>query len=225
MCSHFDIKSDRPKIFIPFMSEFQAYLQVGFEHITDPKGYDHILFIVALCAIYTLRDWKKVLILVTAFTVGHSLTLALATFNIIAFRRDVIELLIPITILVTAIVNMFYDIPKTTLVRQERGSPARYGLALGFGLIHGMGFSGYLHELLGSESSIWQPLLAFNLGLEAGQVLIVLALLILTFLIVDLARVPKRSWNYIISGVVAGMALSLIINNALFQESLSIMFQ
>lgn len=197
------------------MSEFQAYIQVGFEHITDPKGYDHVLFIVALCAIYTLRDWKKVLILVTAFTVGHSITLALATFKLITFRQDVIELLIPITILITAIVNMFYNIPKTTLVRQEKGSPLRYALALGFGLIHGMGFSGYLRDLLGGESSIWQPLLAFNLGLEAGQVLIVLALLLLTFLIVDLARVPKRTWNYITSGVVAGMALSLIINNDL----------
>jgi len=206
------------------MSEFQAYIQVGFEHITDPKGYDHVLFIVALCAIYTLRDWKKVLILVTAFTVGHSITLALATFEIITFRQDVIELLIPITILITAIVNMFYKIPKTTLVRQEKGSPLRYALALGFGLIHGMGFSGYLRDLLGGESSIWQPLLAFNLGLEAGQVLIVLVLLVLTFLIVDLARVPKRTWNYIISGVVAGMALSLIINNTLFQESLSTVF-
>jgi len=198
------------------MSEFQAYIQVGFEHITDPKGYDHVLFIVALCAIYTLRDWKKVLILVTAFTVGHSITLALATFKLITFRQDVIELLIPITILITAIVNMFYNIPKTTLVRQEKGSSLRYALALGFGLIHGMGFSGYLRDLLGGESSIWQPLLAFNLGLEAGQVLIVLVLLILTFLIVDLARVPKRTWNYIISGVVSGMALSLIINNDLF---------
>jgi len=198
------------------MSEFQAYIQVGFEHITDPKGYDHVLFIVALCAIYTLRDWKKVLILVTAFTVGHSITLALATFKLITFRQDVIELLIPITILITAIVNMFHNIPKTTLVRQEKGSSLRYALALGFGLVHGMGFSGYLRDLLGGESSIWQPLLAFNLGLEAGQVLIVLVLLVLTFLIVDLARVPKRTWNYIISGVVAGMALSLIINNDLF---------
>jgi uncharacterized membrane protein YfcA len=206
------------------MSEFQAYIQVGFEHITDPKGYDHVLFIVALCAIYTLRDWKKVLILVTAFTVGHSITLALATFRLITFRQDVIELLIPITILITAIVNMFHNTPKTTLVRQEKGSPLRYALALGFGLIHGLGFSGYLRDLLGGESSIWQPLLAFNLGLEAGQVLIVLALLLLTFLVVDLARVPKRTWNYIISGVVAGMALSLIINNTLFQESLSTVF-
>lgn len=199
------------------MSEFQAYLQLGFEHITDPRGYDHILFIVALCAIYTLRDWKRVLILITAFTVGHSLTLALATFNVISIRRDVIELLIPITILITAIINMFHRIPDTTLLTQARDSPLRYPLALGFGLIHGMGFSGYLHSLLGSESSIVQPLLGFNVGLELGQLLIVLALLLVTSLLVDLARVPRRSWNFVISGVVAGMALSIIIHDPLLQ--------
>ncbi len=203
------------------MSEFQAYLQLGFEHITDPRGYDHILFIVALCAIYTLRDWKKVLILVTAFTVGHSLTLALATFNVISFRRDVIELLIPLTILATAIINMFHHIPDTTLLTQARSSLLRYPLALGFGLIHGMGFSGYLHSLLGGESSIVEPLLGFNVGLELGQLLIVLALLMLTSLLVDLARVPRRSWNFVISGVVAGMALSIIIHDPLLQEIVS----
>lgn len=200
------------------MSEFQAYLQLGFEHITDPRGYDHILFIVALCAIYTLRDWKKVLLLVTAFTVGHSLTLALAMFDVISFRRDVIELLIPITILITAIVNMFHPIPDTTLLTQVRSSPLRYPLALGFGLVHGLGFSAYLTSLLGGESSIVGPLLGFNVGLEFGQLLVVLGLLLLTSLLVDLARVPRRSWNFVISGVVAGMALSIIIHDPLLQQ-------
>lgn len=199
------------------MSEFQAYLQLGFEHIIDPRGYDHILFIVALCAIYTLRDWKRVLILITAFTVGHSLTLVLGTLDVISIRRDVIELLIPITILVTAVINMFHRIPDTTLLTEARDSPLRYPLALGFGLIHGLGFSGYLHSLLGSESSIVQPLLGFNVGLELGQLLIVLALLLVTSLLVDLARVPRRSWNFVISGFVAGMALSIIIHDPLLQ--------
>ncbi len=146
------------------MTEFQAYLQLGFEHITDPNGYDHILFVIALCAIYTLRDWKKVLILVTAFTLGHSVTLALATLQVVSFRPDVIELLIPITILITAVVNMFHQIPKTTLVTQEKSSPLRYPLALGFGLIHGLGFSNYLHSLLGEESNIFEPLAGVQPG-------------------------------------------------------------
>lgn len=200
------------------MTEFQAYLQLGFEHITDPQGYDHILFVIALCAIYTLRDFKKVLILITAFTIGHSITLALATLNIVNFRSDVIELLIPITILVTAIINFFHKVPKTSLVNREKVSPMRYPLALIFGLIHGLGFSNYLRSLLGKESSIVEPLLAFNLGLELGQILIVLILLVLAFLVIDLSKKPKQNWNLIISGIIAGMALSLIINNDLFKE-------
>ncbi len=207
------------------MSEFEAYLQLGFEHITDPQGYDHILFVIALCTIYTLRDWKKVLILVTAFTVGHTVTLAMATLNMVSFRPDVIELLIPFTILVTALINMTYRIPKTTLVTETKSSPLRYALALGFGLIHGLGFSNYLRSLLGDESTIFQPLLAFNVGLELGQLLIVLVVLILAFFLIDLGRIPKRSWNFIVSGIVAGMALSLIINNELFQQTVSTLFQ
>ncbi|HEV7349215.1 HupE/UreJ family protein [Telluribacter sp.] len=200
------------------MSEFQAYLQLGFEHITDPNGYDHILFVVALCTIFTLRDWKKVLILVTAFTIGHSVTLALATLNIVSIRSDVIELLIPVTILITACMNFFHPTPKTTLVTEEKSSPLRYPLALLFGLIHGLGFSTYLRSLLGGEASILEPLLAFNVGLELGQILIVFIALLLAFAVVELFRAPKRSWNYIVSGIIAGMALSLIINNELFRQ-------
>ncbi|WP_247237013.1 HupE/UreJ family protein [Telluribacter sp. SYSU D00476] len=200
------------------MSEFQAYLQLGFEHITDPNGYDHILFVIALCAIYTLRDWKKVLILVTAFTIGHSVTLALATLNIINVRSDVIELLIPITILFTACMNFTHQTPKTTLSIREKSSPLRYPMALLFGLIHGLGFSTYLRSLLGSEASIVEPLLAFNVGLELGQILIVFVVLIIAFAIVELFRSSKHNWNYILSGIIAGMAISLIINNELFRE-------
>ena len=203
------------------MTEFQAYLQLGFEHIADPNGYDHILFVIALCAIYTLRDWKKVLLLVTAFTLGHSLTLALATLQIISFRSDVVEFLIPITILITAIVNLFHRIAKTTLVTEEKSSALRYPLAIGFGLIHGMGFSSYLRSLLGDESSIFQPLLAFNVGLELGQIMIVLIVLVLAFFVVELARVPKRTWNFVLSGIIAGMALWLIIQNEFFKNMMS----
>lgn len=195
------------------MSEFQAYLQVGFEHITDPNGYDHVLFIVALCAIYRLPDWKRVLILVTAFTVGHSVTLALATLQLVQFRSEVIEFLIPITILLTAVGNFFYKADAKT--DDARFQWFRYVLAVGFGLIHGLGFSSYLRSLLGKEQSIVQPLLAFNLGLEIGQLVIVFALLVVATLFGSLFRVSKHNWNLAFSGIVAGMALSLIINSEL----------
>ncbi|CCH56928.1 hypothetical protein BN8_06318 [Fibrisoma limi BUZ 3] len=199
------------------MNDFFIYLRLGFDHITDPSGYDHILFVVALCAVYTLRQWRQVLILVTAFTIGHSITLALATLRLINYRTDVIELLIPITILITAVANFFVQEPKSRLFDRPvtSQSRARYGLALLFGLIHGMGFSNYLRSLLGREADIVQPLLAFNIGLELGQLLIVSAVLLIAYVALEILNLRRRDWVLIVSGIVAGMALSLIINNEL----------
>ncbi|MEZ4900713.1 MAG: HupE/UreJ family protein [Spirosomataceae bacterium] len=197
------------------MSEFQAYLSLGFDHITDPNGYDHILFVIALCAIYSFQDWKKLLILITAFTVGHSITLALATLQLITYSSALIELLIPITIFITALTN-FAEPEK----QMSQSSKLRYGLALCFGLIHGMGFSNYLRSLLGSQESIIMPLFSFNVGLEIGQLLIVAIALLIFSVFIELVRVKKSTWNHLISGIVAGMALSLILNNELFRTVL-----
>lgn len=199
------------------MDEFLIYLRLGFDHITDPSGYDHILFVIALCAVYTLRQWRQVLILVTAFTIGHSITLALATLQLIRYKTALIELLIPVTILITAIVNFFFQETKSRITRPvtQRG---RYVLALLFGLIHGMGFSNYLRSLLGREVSIVKPLLAFNIGLEFGQLVIVAIVLVLTYIILDIARSSRLRWTLVVSGIVAGMALSLIINNQYLGE-------
>lgn len=200
------------------MNDFLIYLRLGFDHITDPRGYDHILFVVALCAVYTLRQWRQVLILITAFTVGHSITLALATLRLISYRTELIELLIPVTILITAVVNFFQQEPKTRqrFANRRPTAPGRYGLALAFGLIHGLGFSNYLRSLLGREANLIKPLLAFNIGLEIGQLLIVAIVLLLTYLFVDRLRMSRLRWILIVSGLVAGMALSLIINSEYF---------
>jgi len=197
------------------MSEFQAYLQLGFDHITDSRGYDHILFIIALCTIYTLVDWKKVIVLVTAFTIGHSITLALATMGIVKVNPDVIELLIPITILITAFLNFFHKNKKGSSYMKERVYSIRYPLALFFGLIHGLGFSNYLRSLLGKEADIFYPLLGFNIGLELGQLIIVFIVLSIAFVVIEILKVQKISWIHILSGIIVGMALSLIINNKL----------
>ncbi|WP_266362828.1 HupE/UreJ family protein [Tellurirhabdus rosea] len=193
------------------MEEFFVYLRLGFEHITDPGGYDHILFVVALCAIYTLQQWKQVLILVTAFTVGHSITLALATLGVINYSARLIETLIPITILLTAVTNFFYKAPTSRFAPDDSKGRLRYGLALVFGLIHGMGFSSYLRSLLGRETSIVKPLLAFNLGLELGQLVIVAVILTFAFVTIEMFRTKRHDWNLIVSGIVAGMAVSLLI--------------
>lgn len=189
------------------MSEFSMYFQLGYRHIIDVNGYDHILFIVALCAIYQLQDWKKLLILVTAFTIGHSVTLALSTLQIINFRSDIIEFLIPVTIFITALTNLFR---KNSVTNPSRFS-TNYFYALFFGLVHGLGFSNYLKSLLGKENSIFTPLLSFNLGLEIGQLIIVAFFMVISFVFVGLFNVARRDWTLVTSSAVVGIAITLMI--------------
>jgi hydrogenase/urease accessory protein HupE len=198
------------------MTEFEAYLRLGISHITDLNGYDHILFIVALCVIYQFKDWKKVLILVTAFTIGHSVTLALATLNLVRFPGNIIEFLIPITIALTALGNLFNKAGSGNRMTEQKPPRLRYIMALIFGLIHGLGFSNYLRSLLGKEASIFQPLLAFNIGLEIGQLAIVLVILCLAFIFQRMLRVAVRDWVLVVSGIVIGFALTLIIDTNIF---------
>lgn len=189
------------------MSEFQLYFGLGKDHILDyANGYDHILFVIALCALYQLRDWKQVLILVTAFTIGHSVTLALSTFNIVNFKMELIEFLIPVTIFITAVSNLF----KNEETLSPRAMQLNYGYAAFFGLIHGLGFSNYLKSILGRDKSIVSQLFAFNIGLEVGQIVIVGIFLVAGFILVDLFGVSRRDWKMVISSAVAGIALILI---------------
>ncbi len=187
------------------MTSFELYFKLGLQHILDLKGIDHVLFILALCAVYVARDWAKILLLVTAFTIGHSLTLALATFNLVQVRSEVIEFMIPVTIAITALVTLVKPKPNS-----GKGIQLNYLLALLFGLIHGMGFSNYLKSLLGQETSIWQPLLAFNVGLEVGQLVVVSAFLLITSL-VHLAGMNRKEWTLILSAFVLGVACMLML--------------
>ncbi|MDH4058170.1 MAG: HupE/UreJ family protein [Cyclobacteriaceae bacterium] len=189
------------------MGEFELYFTLGKDHILDyANGYDHILFVVALCAIYLTRDWKKILILITAFTIGHSITLALATLDIIAVNAELVEFLIPLTIFITAFANLFRK-EESFL---HKPLQTNYGLALFFGLIHGMGFSNYLKAILGNDHSIFTQLLAFNLGLEFGQIIIVGLFMVCSFILVDLVNVTRRDWKMVISSGIAGIALILM---------------
>jgi hypothetical protein len=189
------------------MSEFGLYFGLGKDHILDyANGYDHILFVVALSAVYLVRDWRKILILVTGFTVGHSITLALATLQIISVNTHLVEFLIPLTIFITAFSNLF---------RSEEGSGAKpvqvnYLYALFFGLIHGMGFSNYLRAILGKSQSLVTPLFAFNLGLEFGQIIVVALFVVASFVLVDLIGVSRRDWKMVLSSAIAGIALILM---------------
>lgn len=188
------------------MSDFSLYFQLGLEHIADLQAYDHLLFVVVLCVAYTFDQWRQVLVLITAFTIGHSISLALATLNYLPVPAAIIELLIPITILLTAIGNILPFLEN----KFNQYKKVHYGLALFFGLIHGMGFSTYLRQLLDSEESILQPLLAFNTGLEIGQILIVACFALLSAIVLLLFNYPHREWKILISGAAAGISLILI---------------
>ena len=187
------------------MSVFELYFKLGLEHIADLKGYDHILFILTLCAVYSLKEWKRVLVLITAFTIGHSLTLALATIDLIRVDGDLIEFLIPLTIFITALANL--------IARKQTVSSllhySKYGAALFFGLIHGLGFSNYLRSLLGAERGLAMPLFSFNVGIEVGQIIIVSIIMVLTKVMVDLLNMPRREWHVLLSG--AGLGISLVL--------------
>jgi ABC-type antimicrobial peptide transport system permease subunit len=189
------------------MTEFQLYFGLGKDHILDyANGYDHILFIVALCALYITRDWKQILVLVTAFTIGHSITLALSTLRIVNVKPDLIEFLIPLTIFVTAVSNLFRNENNISVGPMQMN----YFYAAFFGLIHGLGFSNYLRSILGKSENIFTPLLAFNLGLEFGQIIIVVLFMSVCFILVDLFNLNRRDWKMVISSAVAGMALLLM---------------
>lgn len=188
-------------------SLFSTYLGLGFDHILDLEGYDHMLFLVALCAIYRLQQWKQVAILVTAFTIGHSFTLALAALDIIRIPAAWVEFLIPITILLTALYNVISQ-PKHQASATQKWH-LNYLFALGFGLIHGMGFSNFLRSTLmpGEESNFIAQLLAFNIGVELGQLSIVVVILIIAFVAFNFLKVKAPEWNLFISGMTAGPAL------------------
>lgn len=196
-------------------SEFVVYFRLGIEHIADIRGYDHILFIAALTVAYTLVEWRRLLILVTAFTLGHSITLALATLGLVKANASLIEFLIPTTILITSVFNIADSGAASERaddgVRGRRHHMILYVLAGGFGLIHGLGFSSFLRAVLGDEESIVVPLFAFNVGLEIGQILIVGVLFGLGALLLKVAKVARRDWLLIVSGATGGIAITLML--------------
>lgn len=187
------------------MDEFNLYFSIGWEHIISMDALDHILFVVALSAIYLIKDWKKVLILVTAFTIGHSLTLALSVYELIKIDDQLIEFLIPVTILITGVFNM--------LQKNEghKNIQLNYFFALFFGLIHGMGFANSIRFMLAKNDGIGLPLLSFNLGLEAGQIVVVFCLLSLCYLVVNIGRLPQIIWVRTLSIIAILFSIQMIL--------------
>ena len=183
------------------MGDFTFYFKIGWQHIISKDALDHQLFILALGAIYLIKDWKQVLILVTAFTIGHSLTLYLSVKEIVTINSKWVEFLIPCTIIITALNNL----------RQKKFTPKtiriNYFVALFFGLIHGLGFANTIRIALASDQSLGWGLFGFNIGLEAGQIIVVLIILLLSYVIVDLFKANRREWMIFASAFAISIAI------------------
>lgn len=185
------------------MDQFTIFLEQGFFHILDLSGYDHILFLFAICSIYLVKNWKQILLIITSFTIAHSITLALSALQFIVMNAGLIEFLIAFTIFFTCIENLFFS----------NLHPYRMAFSFLFGLVHGMGFSRVLTELfMGMEFNVLNTLLPFNIGLEIGQVVIICAIITCVFILQKYARIKPYLINYLISVPVSIQSLVWMIN-------------
>ena len=192
------------------MTDFWLYFKLGLEHVLDWQAYDHVLFIIVLCAAYNFNAWRKLLILVTLFTVGHTVSLLLANYGVVSVSSSWIEFLIPITILVTALFNLF------TAGKEKRAEKLGlfYITTLFFGLIHGFGFAGYF-KMISNDNDVLH-LLEFAFGIEAAQLIVVVLVLILAFIVQTIFRFNKRDWVLVISSIVIGLVIPMLVENWIF---------
>lgn len=195
------------------MSEFWLYFKIGLDHVLDINGYDHVLFLIALTVPYAFKDWKRVLLLVTLFTVGHTLALVLSVYEVIIIKAALVEFLIPITILITALFHLF------TAGKSGKKESITFVafVTLFFGVIHGLGFSNYFKSILpGSASDKLVPLLEFALGIEAAQIIVVLVVLILSYIVQTFFRFSKRDWTLVMTAFVVGVVVPMILKSTIF---------
>ena len=197
------------------MSEFWIYFQIGLKHVLDIHAYDHVLFLIALAVPFSFADWKRVVLLVTLFTIGHTMALMLSVFEIVTIKVNVVELLIPITILITALFNLF-----TAGKSSKRDSiNLVFFITLFFGIIHGLGFSNYFKSILGgSASSKILPLSEFALGIEAAQIVVVFVVLVISYIIQTVFRFSKRDWTLVMSAFVIGVVIPMIVESEIWNK-------
>lgn len=192
------------------MQDFIFYLKLGWEHIISKDALDHQLFVLVLVAVYSYKDWQKIILLVTAFTIGHSVTLALSVIDIIRISSKWVEFLIPLTILITALDNILMKNKQNSLMKMN------YYLALIFGFIHGMGFANTARMMIAKEQSLFVPLLGFNIGLELGQIVVVLFILIAFFILISLFKIQRKDWIMFVSSGVFALSLQMALERTPF---------
>ncbi|AXT51583.1 HupE/UreJ family protein [Aquimarina sp. BL5] len=194
------------------MSEFWLYVKLGLYHVLDWQAYDHILFLIVLTVAYTFDNWKRILLLVTLFTLGHTTSLFLAVYDVVSVNSKLVEFLIPITILAAAIFNVF-TAGKTA---GKNKVSVLYATTIFFGLIHGLGFSSFFNAVSSNVSSKILPLIEFALGIELAQLIVVIIVLIISFIIQTIFRFSKRDWILVVSSIVIGMVVPMIISNKIW---------
>jgi hypothetical protein len=197
------------------MSEFMLYLEIGVRHVLDINAYDHILFLIALTVPYAFKDWKRVLILVSIFTLGHTLALFLSVYEVVIIKASPVEFLIPITILATAIYNLF---TAGKSAKKDNLSITGF-ITLFFGIIHGLGFSNYFNTILGgTKGDKLLPLLEFALGIEVAQIIVVLSVLLFSFIIQNFFRNSRRDLVLILSSIIIGVVIPMIIGSEIWNK-------
>jgi hypothetical protein len=197
------------------MSEFWIYFQIGLKHVLDINAYDHVLFLIALTVPYLFKEWKRILLLVSYFTIGHTLALLLSVYGIITIKVNLVEFLIPITILITAIFHLF-TAGKTS---KNDGVNLIFMVTLFFGIIHGLGFSNYFKTILGgTPTSKLLPLGEFALGIEAAQLVVVFVVLIISYIVQTVFRFSKRDWGLVMSAFVIGVVIPMIVESPIWNR-------
>nr|WP_294788613.1 HupE/UreJ family protein [uncultured Flavobacterium sp.] len=197
------------------MSQFWIYFQIGLKHVLDINAYDHVLFLIALTVPYLFKDWKKIFLLVSIFTIGHTLALILSVYGIITIKVNIVEFLIPITILITALYHLF-TAGKTS---KDSGVNLVFFITLFFGIIHGLGFSNYFKTILGgSATSKLLPLGEFALGIEAAQLVVVFVVLVISYIVQTVFRFSKRDWALVMSAFIIGVVIPMIIESPIWNR-------
>ncbi|MCV9932176.1 HupE/UreJ family protein [Flavobacterium sp. LS1R47] len=197
------------------MSDFWIYFQIGLKHVLDIHAYDHVMFLMALTIPYSFKDWKRILLLVTIFTVGHTLALLLSVYGIVTIKVNIVEFLIPITILITAFFN-FFTAGKSS---KTESINLVFFITLFFGIIHGLGFSNYFRTILGgSPTSKLLPLGEFALGIEAAQIIVVFVVLIISYIVQTIFRFSKRDWTLAMSAFIIGVVIPMVIESEIWSR-------
>jgi hypothetical protein len=189
------------------MSDFWLYLKLGLTHVLDWQAYDHIVFLIVLVAAYNFSNWKRIFILVSLFTIGHTASLLLANYSVVTVSSKWIEFLIPVTILVAAVYNLF----TSGKINRSGKVGLFYVITVFFGLIHGLGFATYYKMITGGNDIL--PLFEFALGIEFAQLIIVAIVLISSFIFQSIFRFNKRDWVLVVSSIVIGVVIPMLQNN------------